>query len=304
MTSKFCQICNKPSGMYPLCKEHLKMKDEGKVIKDNNGKWILKEFIETPFSFKNKTNTCLLCGADIKSEYKFCKDCYYNINERIEELDKNQSPIKLRDYYYNAKDYAMRIFDENKIYYQKLTMTAIASILKTLHKDDLIEDRLKKDLDAINNNLKNKNEKLNNSIKEKAKIEEIKADKDIDKAKIKKTQDGHFVESELEISVDDALYNLGYLHAYNIKVAEITERTVQCDWYIPVTFNEGIYIELWGVKGNEKYNKNKEEKIELYKKHKLHLIELQYDEVKNDTSRLISLLKSKISEEKNLIKNS
>ena len=71
MTSKFCQICNKPSGMYPLCKEHLKMKDEGKVIKDNNGKWILKEFIETPFSFKNKTNTCLLCGADIKSEYKF-----------------------------------------------------------------------------------------------------------------------------------------------------------------------------------------------------------------------------------------
>lgn len=112
--------------------------------------------------------------------------------------------------------------------------------------------------------------------------------------KLKKTQDGHLVKSEFEIKVDDILYNNNIVHAYNIKVDEITERTVMCDWFIPVLTDKGIYIELWGVKGDEKYNKNKREKIELYKKHNLKLIEIEYDELKNNTQRLKSSIKSKI----------
>lgn len=298
---KVCQICGKGSGMYPLCITHMNLKSQGKVVKDSSGQWIMIEEIDKK---NDKINSnCILCEEKTKPGYKFCKDCYYNIGERISELDKNQKAPKLRDYYYNAKDYAMRIYDENKIYYQQLTMSAISDILKNLYEDDSLDERLERDLKAINDNLSQKNEKLKSAIKEEHKIEEIKADKDSDKAKTKKTQDGHFVESEVEISVDDALYNLGFLHAYNIKVPEITERTVQCDWYIPITFSEGIYIELWGIKGNAQYNKNKEEKISLYKKHKLSLIELQYDEVRSDTSRLNSTLKSRISEEKNKIIN-
>ena len=98
-----------------------------------------------------------------------------------------------------------------------------------------------------------------------------------------------------DIKVDDILYTQNIIHAYNIKVDEITERTVICDWYIPVLLNKGIYIELWGVKGNEKYNTNKKEKIELYKKHKLFLIEIEYDELKDNTQRLRSSIKSKIN---------
>lgn len=38
--AKVCQICNKPSGMYPLCIEHMKLKNEGKVVKNEKlNKW-------------------------------------------------------------------------------------------------------------------------------------------------------------------------------------------------------------------------------------------------------------------------
>lgn len=37
---KNCVICGKPSGIYPLCREHLQMKAEGKVIKcETCGDW-------------------------------------------------------------------------------------------------------------------------------------------------------------------------------------------------------------------------------------------------------------------------
>lgn len=40
--AKTCVICGKPSGMYPLCREHLQMKADGKVIKcEDCGTWHL-----------------------------------------------------------------------------------------------------------------------------------------------------------------------------------------------------------------------------------------------------------------------
>ena len=98
------------------------------------------------------------------------------------------------------------------------------------------------------------------------------------------------------------MYTNNIAHAYSIKVDEITERTVVCDWFIPVSGYKGIYIELWGVKGDEKYNKNKKEKIELYKKHNLKLIEIEYDELRDNTQRLRSNIISKIKVLKDEIK--
>ena len=72
----------------------------------------------------------------------------------MEELDKNQNPQKLKDYYYNAKDYAMRIFNEDKIYYQELTMVAITNLLNQLYDDNSLVERLHKDIEKINENLK------------------------------------------------------------------------------------------------------------------------------------------------------
>lgn len=297
--SKKCIVenCNENAfGFYPQCKKHLEMIKTGQLIKNDKGKWtettfFSKDILPTPELNKE----CKLCGNETTNGYLYCRDCYYNIQDRMEELDKNQNPNKLKDYYYNAKDYAMRIYNDDKIYYQELTMVAISNLLSQLYDDDALEERLHKDIAKIEENLKQKNNKLNEKIKEIDKIDEIKINNDKDKAKIKKTQDGHFVESELEIKVDDILFTNNIVHAYSVKVDEIFERTVICDWYIPILPNKGIYIELWGIKGDEKYNKNKQEKIELYKKHNLKLIELEYDELKDNTQRLKSSLISKIN---------
>lgn len=305
MATKKCIVenCNENVyGYYSHCKNHLEMIKNGLLVKNENGKWVEKQPIDIKKNLKesldellpNLNETCLLCGEPTKKGYNYCKDCYYNIQDRMEELDKNQNPQKLKDYYYNAKDYAMRIYNEDKIYYQELTMIAITNLLNQLHNDDSLIERLHKDIEKIEENLKNKNNRLNTTIKEVEKIDEIKINNDKDKAKIKKTQDGHFVESELEIKVDDILFTNNIVHAYSIKVDEIFERTVICDWYIPVLPNKGIYIELWGIKGDEKYNKNKKEKVELYSKHNLKLIEIEYDELKDNTQRLKSSLISKI----------
>lgn len=304
MSKKLCKICGKEGYLfYPYCYQHLPKKNSNANPEENLKNSEKEKIIEEQKNKENKQSNdkCIICGATTTNNYLFCKNCYYNIEERKEELDKNQKPTKLKDYYYNARDYAMRIFDEEKIYYQKLTMTAINSILKQLYQDTSIDDRLVIDIKDINENLKKKMDKLTTKIKEPQKINLIKEEQDKDKAKIKKTQDGHFVESELEIIVDDILYNLNIVHAYNIKVDEITERTVICDWFIPITYGKGIYIELWGMTNNEKYNKNKKEKIELYHKHKLPLIEITNGEVKNDTQRLVSYIKNKHRELKDQI---
>lgn len=298
--SKKCAVCEDSTyGYYPLCKKHLEMTKTGEVFKNDKGVWTIKDsntntVIEDKLLNVKTNDKCILCGETTTNGYHYCKDCYYNIKDRMDELDKNQKPIKLKDYYYNAKDYAMRIYNEDKIYYQELTMIAITNILEQLYDDDSLVERLHKDIAKIEENLKTKNSKLTNNIKEVEKIDYIKAENDKNEAKIKKTQDGHFVESELEIKVDDLLYTNSIVHAYSVKVDEIYERTVICDWFIPVLPNKGIYIELWGIKGDEKYNKNKKEKIELYKKHKLHLIEIENDELKDNTQRLKSSLISKI----------
>lgn len=303
--AKVCAIksCNQETkGFYPLCEHHLKMIKTGEVVKNEEGKWIetgnhmhAKNELDNLLGDVSINKNCLLCGEPTTNGYLYCKDCYYNIQDRMEELDKNQNPTKLKDYYYNAKDYAMRIYNEDKIYYQQLTMIAITNLLNQLYDDDSLVERLHKDISLIEENLKTKNNRLTTTIKETSKIDEIKVNNDKDKAKIKKTQDGHFVESELEIKVDDILFTNNIVHAYSVKVDEIFERTVICDWYIPVLPNKGIYIELWGIKGDEKYNNNKKEKIELYKKHNLKLIEIEYDELKDNTQRLKSSLISKIN---------
>lgn len=302
MGDKVCPVCGEPEfRFYHFCKKHLDMKKEGLVIKNKNGKWVEVEQNSKSAQFIQQGNShCLLCHTETKNDYKYCADCYNDIKARIEELDKNQSPTKLKDYYYNAKDYAMRIFDEDKIYYQQLTMLAIAHILFELHKDDDLFERVYKDINKIDENLEIKNKRLEERYNKET-VENIKTNTDSDKPKTKKSQDGHFVGSEYEIKVDDILYNNNIVHAYNVKVDEIHERTVTCDWYIPILLNKGIYIELWGVKGNEDYNRNKNEKIDLYKKHKLFLIEIEYDELRNDTQRLKSNLIAQIKKYTNNI---
>ena len=51
-----------------------------------------------------------------------------------------------------------------------------------------------------------------------------------------------------------------------------------CDFYIP---KGRVYIEYWGYENKEKYLERKKEKIELYKKYDLNLVELHEKDVQN-----------------------
>ena len=94
------------------------------------------------------------------------------------------------------------------------------------------------------------------------------------KAQIR-TTDGHFVRSRAEAMIADWLYREFISYAYEKKLP-ISEE-MYCDFYIP---KEKIYIEFWGLE-DEKYQKRKEKKKELYKKYNLKLIEIDDKTINN-----------------------
>lgn len=95
---KTCAICGKPSGMYPLCTYHNRLKEEGEVVKcENCGKWHMIDercecgrYTELPTTGFSK---CIICGAPTKG-YAFCRDCYndYSDDELIDILNEERKP--------------------------------------------------------------------------------------------------------------------------------------------------------------------------------------------------------------------
>ncbi len=79
MAGKTCQICGKPSGMYPLCKTCFILKDKGEIIQnEETGNWELKEQkIEQNISDK----ICLLCLEPAQNGL-FCKSCYHKYKNK------------------------------------------------------------------------------------------------------------------------------------------------------------------------------------------------------------------------------
>ena len=106
---KTCVICGKPSGMYPLCTYHNKLKDEGEVIKcDYCGTWHMAaerckcgKYSDLPLKGFSK---CIICGEPTKG-YAFCRDCYndYSDDELIEILNGERKP-RIRIIYEGTSD--------------------------------------------------------------------------------------------------------------------------------------------------------------------------------------------------------
>jgi hypothetical protein len=91
-----------------------------------------------------------------------------------------------------------------------------------------------------------------------------------------RTKDGHYVRSRAEVIIDDTLYYYGLVHAYEKKVP--IEEELYTDFYLP---NGKVYIEYWGLENDPKYIERKKNKIEIYKKYELKLIELNDDDILN-----------------------
>ena len=101
MAGKTCVICGAPSGMYPLCTTHLKMKNEGKVIKcETCGTWhetakpckckqqneVLQNRNETESNNiviidKNNKGKCITCGKQTDGVL-FCGPCFYKYKDK------------------------------------------------------------------------------------------------------------------------------------------------------------------------------------------------------------------------------
>ena len=83
-----------------------------------------------------------------------------------------------------------------------------------------------------------------------------------------KTDDGHYVKSEAERTIDNWLYRKRISHAYETQIG-----IYQCDFEIPLTSDKSVFIEYWGL-SDEKYLKDKKAKIKLYQENGLELIQL------------------------------
>jgi hypothetical protein len=101
------------------------------------------------------------------------------------------------------------------------------------------------------------------------------------------TLDGHWVRSGSEARIDDYLYTNQIIHAYERKVP-VEDDELYCDFYIPA--GKKIYIEFWGIEGDEQYDKRKKMKLEIYKKNQLNLIEL----TRKDLEHLDDVLSRKL----------
>lgn len=82
------------------------------------------------------------------------------------------------------------------------------------------------------------------------------------------TQDGHVVRSLSEKNIDDYLFRENIVHAYERPV-NTKHGDLISDFYIPAGARQGshaVYIEFWGMKGNESYERRKQEKLAIYEK--------------------------------------
>lgn len=91
-----------------------------------------------------------------------------------------------------------------------------------------------------------------------------------------RTMDGHYVRSKSEVIIDDWLYINEITHAYERKIP--VEENLCCDFFIP---KNRVYIEFWGLEDDPAYVKNKQRKLEVYKKYQLNLISLRDSDIKN-----------------------
>ena len=89
-----------------------------------------------------------------------------------------------------------------------------------------------------------------------------------------RTNDGHYVRSRAELVIANWLFTEGMAYEKKVPIKE----DVYCDFYIP---KGKIYIEFWGYEDDEVYIKRKEQKIELYKKYGLNLIEIDNYKIGN-----------------------
>lgn len=314
-----CPICGDVTSFYmgnykktyrkdKLCRKHANDLKNGKIVQcEKCGEW---HATDKPCACSNNDDNmrklkvkgehkCPICDGLTKNKF-ICNDCYKISDGHLDMIDKNITTTGINDYYYNLKSYIYRSeYSDEKIFQSHLIkLFTLADLNKKIYNRDALFNKVFDDIADIKTYRNNKQQK--ESKKEVSEKEKI--DKYLNTPGIRRAIDGHFVKSDLEETIDNLLFRLKDKHIYEQVVTQITERTVVCDWYIHITDEYGIYVELWGIDKDYNYNLNKEEKRELYKKHNLPLIEIEKDEVHGDSARLLSRIKQEVEKYKEEIR--
>ena len=293
-----CPICGNPTSSYMgnerkdgLCREHAKQFKEGLITKcPDCGKWhlsgekcdcfkVAELNVNHEFTKANNDSeiSCIICGKPSNGKMQ-CRDCYKETISYIGTLDKNNSTHELRDYYYNLKERIVIINDIKEAQRQCNKLIAIAMLNQNVNDDSSLTDRAYKDVKKLISSKKQLEKNLfNENVKE----------KEQEKSRINTAQDGHNVASDMEVKIDDMLYNAYIIHSYGKSVNEIDEKRKKCDWFIPIVNSKGIYVEYWGM-NTPKYLAERKEKEELYQKYNIPYISIEKDDPKQDSQTFVN----------------
>lgn len=287
-TDLICPICGEPTRVWyghprndKLCGEHADMLKAKKIEYDDYEEDYVytdtRELVKENHEIKN-TN-CVICG-EASNGKEVCSSCYKEIINEYDELDKNQKPWELKDYYYNLKASIGRLKNYDYVINNIYRLYAIARMLNRMHNDTQLSDRVFDDVQKL---IKSK-ESLKTRQSDDIDDQTDKVIIAVTNAEKNRAIDGHICKSAGEVMIDNILYRNHVCHAYQKVVKEIdseTERTVVSDWFVPLTATKGIYIEYWGMDKKD-YQDNKEEKIALYEKHNLKLIQIHKNDINSE----------------------
>lgn len=250
---KYCEICGKPSGMYPLCKKHYQHED---IIKcDKCGHWYNASFgIGCPYCFIDNLEVCEECGTLHNPNYgcPICDDCGYDDQaEFLENIGFLYEPNSTQNNTCTICGADSGQYRFCPSCYHKYKNKIVTIQIDHCEEINIIND-------AYNSPLR--------------------------------CDDGHFAKSQQEVLIDNYLYNHNIRHEYEkpFPIDGDKDHDLHPDFYLP---DLDVYIEHWGVKNNTKYEETKEYKIPFYKKAKITLICTDGDDIPNLSSNLERKLK-------------
>ena len=74
-----------------------------------------------------------------------------------------------------------------------------------------------------------------------------------------RARDGHLVRNEMELNVDNYLYENGFVHSYQSE--PLGDGKWVADFFLP---DQGLYIEVWDTAENDLFAERKREKLNAY----------------------------------------
>lgn len=300
MNDSTCPICGKPTRVYMgnarkdgLCGYHADLLKDGKIILKEggyvyantgipvNGK---KTDANAPKAQSDNTCECPICGKPAKPG-EICLNDYREAKDMAVELIKqNKDQRKLVVYYRNLRRNMYQMYGDEVLRENAVKLVAIALALRDGFSYDVYFKTVYEDVDKI----------LENHRKKKPNESTVAKQMDAQGGQVFSSTDGHVLDSPGEQTIDEILFelqrdpallkkNIITYHIPHYDLEQVVERGMNADFYVgfPLKQINDFYIEYWGVKNDQKYEKNKAEKIELYKANGLPLLGIESDETKN-----------------------